>query len=54
MFSKVVVDDVSLKDEDIASIKKSQEFLRKYQIIKKDVDVDSLIDTQYLKLAGLQ
>ncbi len=54
MFSKVVVDDISLKDEDIASIKKSQEFLRKYQIIKKDVDVDSLVDTQYLKLAGLQ
>lgn len=54
MFSKVVVDDVGLSAEDIASIKESQEFLRKYQIIKKDVDVDSLVDTQYLKLAGIQ
>lgn len=54
MFSKVVVDDISLNAEDIGSIKKSQEFLKKYGLIKKDVDVDSLIDTQYLKLAGLQ
>ncbi len=54
MFSKVVVDDIGLNSEDIDSIKKSQEFLRKYQIIKKDVDVDALIDTQYLKLAGIQ
>ncbi len=54
MFSKVVVDDIGLSAEDIASIKESQAFLRKYQIIKKDVDVDSLVDTQYLKLAGIQ
>ncbi len=54
MFSKVVVDDIGLSAVDIASIKESQNFLRKYQIIKKDVDVDSLVDTQYLKLAGIQ
>lgn len=53
-FSKVIVDDIGLIDEDIASIKKSHEFLRKYEILKKDVDVDSLVDTQYLKLAGIQ
>lgn len=53
-FSKVVVDDIGLSDEDITSIKQSQEFLRKYEILKKDVDVDSLVDTQYLKLAGIQ
>jgi sulfonate transport system substrate-binding protein len=54
MFSKVAVDDVSLNAEDIEAIKKSQDFLRKYGLIKKDVDVNSLVDTKYLQLAGLQ
>lgn len=46
--------DIRLTDEDIQSVKATEAFLKENNIIRTDVDVNSLIDTSYLQKAGLQ
>lgn len=46
--------DIRLTDEDIQSVRDTEAFLKENNIIRTDVDVDSLIDTSYLQKAGLK
>ena len=39
---------------DIDELKKSEEFLRGIKLTRNAVDIDSFVDTQYLKAAGIQ
>ncbi len=46
--------DIRLTDEDIQSVRDTEAFLKENNIIRTDVDVDSLIDISYLQKAGLK
>lgn len=45
---------IGLSSEDITSISQTEKFLRENDIIRKDVDVKQLVDTSYLKKAGVK
>ncbi|ADY55843.1 aliphatic sulfonates family ABC transporter, periplasmic ligand-binding protein [Syntrophobotulus glycolicus DSM 8271] len=44
----------AIKPEDIAELKKSEEFMKSAALINNDVDIDTFVDTTYSKAAGIQ
>ncbi|HEX3011362.1 MAG TPA: aliphatic sulfonate ABC transporter substrate-binding protein, partial [Syntrophomonadaceae bacterium] len=46
--------DVQITDEVIKSVQQTSDFLRKNNIIRKDINAKDLIDTSYLKAIGIQ
>lgn len=46
--------NLNITDEGIQSVKDTAKFLRENNIIRKDVNVDNLIDLSYAKKAGIQ
>lgn len=49
-----IITDVRITDKTVADLKKTASQLRESEVLKKDADIDSLVDTQYLKKAKLQ
>ncbi|HEY3309164.1 MAG TPA: aliphatic sulfonate ABC transporter substrate-binding protein [Desulfuromonadaceae bacterium] len=49
-----IITDVRITDKTFADLKKSATQLRESEVLKKDADIDALVDTQYLEKAKLQ
>ncbi len=53
IFDAIKVSEIALTDVDIESLRASSTFLRKYELITVDVNVDDYIDTSFAEAAGL-